>query len=132
MSNLIKEINIWRFSSNGNWEILTMNVKVFNGVTSTYYLKNEADRNEDEALSDIINTFERQFNSENFRLKIIHEFRQMRGNDYRGHSRELISGGLCRLCKVYEALEPHFSCKKTSNEDSTEQAQEENKISHSE
>ena len=40
------------------------------------------------------------------------------------------------MCKVYEApidqLEPHFSCKSPSNEDSTNPAQEENRVSYSE
>ena len=114
MSNSIKTIVIKRCSYNDNWEKLHIFVKMFNGEMKLFDSENEPDRSEDEALSDLMDNFAREFNSENFRRKIIHEFRQMRGPDYSGDYTVLPGGALHRHCIIYDASEePHFSCKMT-------------------
>ena len=125
MSNLIEDIMISRSSSNGSWTSLCIYVAIYNSDSKIFNSVNVLDRNEDEALTDLMANFARDFSSESLRRKIIQEFLQMRQNNLN------IEIGLIQLAPE-DQLEPHFSCKKTSNNDYTEQTQEENKISHSE
>ena len=140
MSNVIQRITISRSSSDGSWENLHINVLLLNEERKRFQSENIPDINEDEALSDLMDNFAREFNSDIFRSKIVHEFHQMRGNDYSGGyfliAINNFSEALYRKCIVYDEPEDqpisHFSCKKTTNEDYTKQATKENKISHSE
>ena len=128
MSNLIEQLTIWISYSDGIWDNLQLTVYPFIGITTIFVSKNVQGRNEDETVSDLVNRFAKEFNSENLRRKVIQEFRRLRENDF--------SSAVWRKYIVYVApenqLEHHFSCKKTSNEDSTILAQEENRMSKSE
>ena len=123
MSNIIKQITLSRSYSDGSWNSLYILVEIFNGELRIFDSDNESDRNEDEALTHLLHNFTRDFNSENLRRKIFQEFLNLRETDSSGYS---------YTTDVAPPDQPksHLSCKKTSNEDSTKQATEENKISH--
>ena len=119
MSNLIDDIVISKSASDSSWGSLCMVFEVFNGETKLFNSGNESDRNEDGALSELLDNFAKEFSSESLRRKIIHEFRQLRENNL---NRFFASSII--LVAPEDQPKSHFSCKKTSNEDAIKQAQE--------
>ena len=109
MSNIIQEIEIWRESSCGEWYKLGMIVSTEDD-TIFYESLNEA-MEERQGVSEILQKFREDFGSDHLRSNIRRGFRKLRQNDLDGDTDEAMV--------VYKVPQPHFSCKKSDNEDFT-------------
>ena len=119
-----------RISTNGRWSDLFVILKMIGRrITFAYREHNFSDRDEDEALSKLLDRFENLrcgFNLKRLRSKFLRGFRYLRENDSNGYSQRSMEIALV----AEEQPEPHFSCKKNQNEDST--SSDENIISQAE
>ena len=119
-----------RISTNGRWSDLFVILKMIGRrITFAYREHNFKDRDEDEALSKLLDRFENLrcgFNLKRLRSKFLRGFRYLRENDSNGYSQRSMEIALV----AEEQPEPHFSCKKNQNEDST--SSDENIISQAE
>ena len=127
MSNLTQEVKIQRL-------ILGHCNRIYIYFTDNYgvvrYSSADArNNNEDEDVVIFVNDFVREnsdyltvISAEQFRLKIIDGFRQLRENYLVGDSSQTMEISLV----PEEQHEPHFSCKMNENEDDTTQSSGEN------
>ena len=93
-----------------------MEIIVFtDGQGKTFASDNASDLDEDETLSNLLDDFEKEFNLEYLRSKVIHGFHQLRENHSSGDGTKL----MLIPVEAGEVLERHISCKNKNNEDST-------------
>ena len=80
-----EKVVLERISTNGCWSSLCLMLQMDGGGLE---IDNDSDRNEDEALSELLDDFETRFHFVNLRYKILQGFRQLRENDVSGSSRK--------------------------------------------
>ena len=127
MTNSIRKVGIWRTMFDGKWDYLE--IIVVTESDSKYFASfNHSDTNEDEALSGLLDDFEREFDFNSIRIKIIQGFQQLRGRHSSGNNTEVMIVPVA----AEDLLEPHFSCNKNDSEDSTTESLQENETPQSE
>ena len=135
MSHLIKYVEIERYSLNGHYEYIKLDIDL-EGWSHVAFMLYSIINNEDEAviglLDNFVETYQEDFPTsiitEHLRKNIIEGFCQLRENDLSGDSLEVM-----RISLVPEEQhEPHFSCKTNKKEDSATQSTGENEISQCE
>ena len=135
MSNSIIEMRIFRSSIDNHYEWLLIEIDDVDDLSLNVAMNYVTNNNEDEAVIQLFDKFVERFyldyptntSLEQFRLKIIQGFDQLRENDLSGNSHEIMKIHMVPK----KQLEPHFSCKMGKNEAVTTQESDENNISQS-
>ena len=138
MSNIIKEVEIWRGSINYHYDYILLRIL----IDDRFYASDMEYRSisiEDEAVIQLLDDFVEEYQpdfptsiiTEQLRVKIIEGFRQLRDSDFDDHS-ERRHENLIISSLLEEQPELHFSCKSKKHEDSATQSSGENETFQSE
>ena len=128
-ADLPKEDNllIVRRSVGGRWDKLEIFAHI-DGRVNVCGEENTSDKNEDDAVSDLLHDFVSFLGHEHLRPRIIQCLHQLRENDFSGNS----EGSMILYVVPKEKLEPHFSCSQNQKKHCTIETSGKNEISQSE